>query len=100
MVLCCGTTTPDMKVNSLMVKWKEKESKPGPMETDMKACGLTIYNMVLDYSIMLKQIKKLQKNGEMEKDGLGTRPPSWQQVPILKTEMAGRDEIPFRLTFR
>tara|TARA_B110001450_G_C17251631_1_gene331769 strand:+ start:241 stop:438 length:198 start_codon:yes stop_codon:yes gene_type:complete len=62
-----------MKENLQMEKWKEKESKPGLMEIDMKACGLTICNMVLDYFIMLKQIKKFRKNGEKERDGHGIK---------------------------
>lgn len=70
-------------------KWKEKVLKPGLMEIDMKACGLTIYNMVLDYSIMLKQIKRLQKNGEKEKDGLGIKPQSWQQDLLLLQKKLG-----------
>ena len=70
-------------------KWKEKVLKPGLMEIDMKACGLTIYNTVLDYSIMQKQIKRLQKNGEKEKGGLGIKPQSWQQDLLLLQKKLG-----------
>lgn len=98
MVLCCGTITLDMKVNSKMGKWKEKELKPGLMETDMKACGPTIYNMVLDCSIMLKQIKRLQKSGEREKDGHGIRPLSLSQVLLPDKHKVGKIESHFTLT--
>ena len=89
MASCCGTITLDMKENSKMGKWKEKELKPGLMGTDMKACGLTINNTVLDCSIMLKQIKRFQKNGEMEKDGHGIKPQSLLQVEFPKQKMVG-----------
>ena len=88
MASCCGTITLDMKDNLSMGKWKEKELKPGLMEIDMKVCGLTIYNMVLDCSIMLKQIKRLQKNGEKEKDGHGIKPPSLLQE-LLPNKQVG-----------
>ena len=89
MVSCYGTITLDTKVSFRTAKWKEKVLKPGLMEIDMKACGLTIYNTVLDYSIMLKQIKRLQKNGEKEKDGLGIKPLSWLQEVCLVQKKLG-----------
>lgn len=76
MVSCSGTITLDTKVSFSMEKWKEKESKPGLTEIDMKACGKTIYNMDLVCSIMLKRIKKLQRNGEKAKGGPGIKPPN------------------------
>lgn len=56
-----------------MVKWKERESKHGPMEIGMKVCGKMINNTVQDCFIMQKLIKRLQKNGEMANDGHGIR---------------------------
>jgi len=89
MASCCGTITLDTKVNFRMEKWKERELKPGLMEIDMKVCGLTIYNMVLDCSIMLKQIKRLQKNGEREKDGPGIKQQRLHQELFLVQKKIG-----------
>ena len=73
MVLCSGLITLATRVNSLTVKWKARESRHGQTETDMKACGRTIFNMDKVSSTIPRQIRKLQKNGEMVSAGPGRR---------------------------
>jgi len=84
--------TLDMKGNLAMEKWKVKELKHGLMEIDMKVCGLMICNMVLDYSIMLKQIKKHLKNGEKVKDGPGIKQLSLLLDLLVNKKKDGLDE--------
>ena len=81
-----------MKGNLAMENRKVKELKPGPMEIDMKVCGLTICNMVLDYSIMLKQIKKHQKKGEKVKDEPGIKQLSLLLDLLVNKKKDGLDE--------
>lgn len=59
------------------------------MEIDIKVNGKMTNNTVQDCSIMLKQIKKLQKNGEMEQDGHGKKLQSLQIKVYLNKEKDG-----------
>ena len=56
-----------------MVKWREKELKPGLMGIHSKDNSKIIFNMGLASSFVQRIIRRHQKNGEMAKDGLGIR---------------------------
>lgn len=55
-----------MKENSLMERWMEKGPNIGQMMIGMKGSFKMIYNMVLEYFIRLKIIRRLQRSGKKE----------------------------------
>jgi hypothetical protein len=52
-----------------MVNTKDKEKKLGLMEINIQVDGKTVYSMALEKPTVQRQEKKLQSNGEKEKNG-------------------------------